>query len=166
MKSVGHEPVAIANFFIQKSKNGLTLMQILKLSYIAHGFKLGLDWGPMSNELAQAWRFGPVFPSVYHKFKRANPYSIKAPAQDDAGKSIGSQFDEHDVKILNLIDELYGDVEGWRLSRLTHQEGTPWYIAYHKHGGSITQGVEIDDSAVKRHFKDEVIQKYDVARVL
>ena len=166
MKPVGHEPVAIANFFLQKSKNGLTLMKILKLSYIAHGFKLGLDWGPMSNELAQAWKFGPVFPSVYHKFKRANPYSIKVPAQDDTGKIISSQFDERDLKVLNLIDEIYGDVEAWRLSRLTHLEGTPWYIAYHEKGGGMTQGVEIDDVEVQRHFKNEVIKKYNVAGVL
>ena len=162
MKPVGHDPVAIANFFIQKHTDGLTIMQVLKLSYIAHGFKLGLDWGPLSNELAQAWQYGPVFPSIYHKFKDANLYSIKVPATNDKGEVISSEFDERDLKVLNLIDELYGDVEGWRLSNLTHQKGTPWHKAFYENGGSITRGVELDDAEVQLHFKHEVIKKYNM----
>ena len=76
MQEEGHEPVAIANHFIELNPDGLTLMQLLKLSYIAHGFKLGLDLGPLSRELAQAWKYGPVFPSIYHKFKYNPPEKI------------------------------------------------------------------------------------------
>lgn len=165
-KFITHPPVAIANYFINKKATGLTVMQVLKLSYIAHGFKLGLDWGAMSNEAAQAWQYGPVFPSIYHTFKNVNLYSIKKPALDSANEVIDSNFDDHDVKVLNLIYELYGDVEAWRLSRLTHQPGTPWHTAYHKNGGSITQGVELDDAEVQQHFKTEVIKKYNVEGVL
>ena len=72
----GHDPVAIANYFIglyeldkKNSGEGLDLMQLLKLSYLAHGFKLGITGHPLSNENLEAWRYGPVFPSIYQAFK-------------------------------------------------------------------------------------------------
>ena len=40
--NITHDPVAIANEFILKKPSDLTLMKLLKLSYIAHGFKLGM----------------------------------------------------------------------------------------------------------------------------
>ena len=75
----GHNPIAIANHFIDLSPNGLTLMQLLKLSYISHGFTLALLDKPLADEYAEAWRFGPVFPSIYHEFKKkSGPIKNKA----------------------------------------------------------------------------------------
>ena len=51
----GHEPVAIANYFIDLSSKGLTLMQLLKLSYISHGFTLAFLDKPLADEYAEAW---------------------------------------------------------------------------------------------------------------
>ena len=161
-----HNPVAIANYFVEKSLSSPTVMKLIKLSYIAHGFKLGLGWGAMSNEPAQAWKFGPVFPSVYHMFKRQYPYDITQPAQNKEGAVVSSQFGPNDNKVLSLIYDLYGSVEAWQLSNLTHCEGTPWYKTYHKNGGSMTQGVEIDDAEVETHFRTHVIKKYNVEAVL
>ena len=70
-----HKSIAIANYLIDLSKDGLTLMQIMKLSYFSHGFKmgmLGLD-NPLANEFVQSWKLGPVFPNVYHQFKYGPP---------------------------------------------------------------------------------------------
>ena len=158
-----HEPVAIANFFIEKSGSGLTLMQILKLSYIAHGFKLGLDRGELSNEYVEAWQYGPVFPSIYHEFKYEPPGNIKSLGTEiDEATPVTSNFDEKENKIMQMVHNIYGGVDGWRLSRLTHQEGTPWHTFYHKKGGNKIRGLPIDNSVIKEHFKETIIDKYKV----
>ena len=163
MNTVGHEPVAIANFFLQKSKNGLTLMQILKLSYIAHGFKLGLELGELSNEYAEAWQYGPVFPSVYHEFKYSPPGPIKLLGTEiDEVTPVSSQFTDQDYEIMQAVHDIYGEVEGWRLSALTHREGTPWYKCYHEKGGKRIRGMMIDNDEIKIHFKQNIIDKYGV----
>ena len=158
-----HEPVAIANFFIAKSKSGLMLMQILKLSYIAHGFKLGLEMGELSNEYAEAWQHGPVFPSVYHEFKYEPPGKIKSLGTEiDEMTPVTSKFSEKENKIMQIVYDIYGEVDGWRLSRLTHEKDTPWYEAYHNKGGRRIRGVTIDNNVIKQHFKHKIIDKYGV----
>lgn len=158
-----HEPIAIANYFIKESKSGLTLMQILKLSYIAHGFKLGLDYGELSKEYAEAWKYGPVFPSIYHEFKYEPPGKIKSLGTEiDEITPVVSDFSEKEIKVLSLVHEIYGGVDGWQLSSLTHKKGTPWYKFYYEKGGDKIRGLNIDNADIKNHFKTEIIQKYNV----
>lgn len=159
-----HEPVAIANFFIERSGEGLTLMQMLKLSYIAHGFKLGLDRGELSNEYAEAWKYGPVFPSIYHDFKHKPPGKIRTLGTElDQVTPVASDFDDADKKIMSMVDDIYGEVDGWRLSVLTHQEGTPWHTVFHKQGGDRIRGMVIDNEMIRGHFKKTIIDKYGIS---
>ena len=65
-------PVAVANWLLKKSwdeNKPITQMKIQKLLYFAHGWHLALLDKPMMDEVVQAWKFGPVFESVYHTFK-------------------------------------------------------------------------------------------------
>ena len=158
-----HHPIAIANYFIKHSEQGLTLMQVMKLSYIAHGLKLGLGMGPMSEELAEAWKYGPVFPSVYHEFKYEPPGKITALGTDiDEMTPITSNFIDRENNILNLVHDAYGGIEGWKLSALTHKKNTPWYNAYHNGGGKDLRGVTIPNNEIENHFKNEIIKKYEI----
>lgn len=158
-----YNPIAIANWFIEKSDDGLTLMQLLKLSYISHGFKLGLGLGPMSEELVEAWKYGPVLPSVYHEFKYEPPGKIMSLGTDlDEITPMLAGFTDKDKRILDLVHEIYGKVEGWQLSELTHKEGTPWWTTYHNNGGKDLRGVTIPNDLIGSHFRDTIIEKYNV----
>jgi len=60
-------PLAVANYFIKKSQDdgiAVTPMQLVKLVYIAHGWHLGLHHSQLLTESIQAWKYGPVIPSV------------------------------------------------------------------------------------------------------
>ena len=117
----------------------------------------------MSEELAEAWKHGPVFPSIYHEFKFEPPGKITTFGTDiDEITPIESNFSSKEDKILELVYEIYGEVEGWQLSGLTHREGTPWYIAYHQEGGNKLRGVTITNSAIGEHFESHIIKKYDI----
>ena len=181
MSSITHNPIAIANYFIKKSGYNLDLMQVLKLSYIAHGFKLGLTEKPLSNELVQAWKFGPVFSSVYHKFKYEPPGEkiqelgmkkriVPVPIKSYFGnenmsmikrEELQSNFSDEDKKIMDTVCYIYGELTGIQLSVLTHKEKTPWYQTYYNEDcpGEKFHGVTIPNEEIKKHYSDVVLKK-------
>src|SRR5438552_18215648 len=71
-KTITYDPKAIANFFIETAAaegKKLTPLQLIKLVYFAHGWYLGLTGEPLIDEPPEAWRYGPVIPSLYHALK-------------------------------------------------------------------------------------------------
>ena len=157
--SQGHNPVAIANYFIElnnKTEHLLDLMKLLKLSYIAHGFSLGILEEELSNELAEAWKYGPVFPSIYYAFKDQNPYNIENPKL----KVKQNVFKKEEENIIKQTFASYGKLDGWKLSLLTHQEHTPWHTHYNKpNGGKDLFEVKIPNEDIKKYFKEEILNK-------
>ena len=163
-----HNSVAIANYFIglnrKHGKKGFTLMQLLKLSYIAHGFKLALSDEALANEAVQAWRYGPVFFRLYEEFKRES-HEIKNFAMDldEATNTLypaQSGFSTGEKKIMEIVHDIYGDIDGWRLSSLTHAKSTPWYKVREKDKAQGIYGSTLPNDDIKEYFQKEVINKY------
>lgn len=63
-------PVLVADYFITNAVGSLTPLQVIKMVYIAHGYSLALLDEPLVEEAVEAWRYGPVLPSVYHTVKK------------------------------------------------------------------------------------------------
>lgn len=103
----------------------LTLMQILKLVYISHGWMLGLLDQPLISEDVEAWRYGPVERSVYRRYRRYRGDPIA-----EQGASHDRQLDAQQRDLIDQVFEGYGGYSGIQLSRLTHQPNTPWSIAW------------------------------------
>jgi uncharacterized phage-associated protein len=64
---------AVANYFIDKAleeDRELTPMKLIKLIYLAHGWRLGWTQLPLIGEAIKAWKYGPVIESLYQSFKR------------------------------------------------------------------------------------------------
>lgn len=150
----------IANYFIEKSLESgeeLTPMKLNKLVYIAHGWYLGLADKPLIGEAAQAWKYGPVIPSVYHRFKSYGGAQITSlePASDMV--TIPEVRDEELKEFLQRIWDVYGRLSGLQLSSLTHQEGTPWSVTRHRYGDSRDNGgAMIPNDLIKQHYKGKV----------
>ena len=68
---MSYKSVTIANYFIENFRsNDLTPMKLIKLTYLAYCWYLALsNKDRLINEKAQAWDFGPVFPSLYRELK-------------------------------------------------------------------------------------------------
>ena len=76
---------AVANYFIDIARcegEQLSPMKIQKLVYFAHGWYLALYDEPLLDEKIEAWRYGPVVPSLYHEFKRYGSGTIERYAID------------------------------------------------------------------------------------
>ena len=130
---------AVANNLLHIAKaagESVDPMKVQKLVYFAHGWHLGYDRGALSAELAQAWRWGPVFPDLYHAVKIGGNRPIAKPVRAieyDRGKLRWSTpsvppEDSFAVRLIERVWEVYGHMSGLALSQLTHERGGPWQV--------------------------------------
>ena len=132
-----HDPRAIANKILAIRKEQiaepLTLMQLIKLVYIADGWSMALRGKALSRQAPQAWQYGPVYPTVYSAFKRFGSKPITEPAYVK-GTEIPyvESFTPDEEQLLEAVVKGYGKLSAFQLSRLTHQPDTPWSEAYER----------------------------------
>ncbi|MCH2180331.1 MAG: DUF4065 domain-containing protein [Mariniblastus sp.] len=133
----------------------LTMMQLIKLVYISHGWWLSLSDGQaLTSDEVQAWQYGPVYPAVYRSFRHNGSRVIRDRAVAPVtGLKIESDFSDDMVTLMDQVVDSYGQLHAFQLSDMTHQPGTPWETA------SATGGnyARIWDSSIKEHF-DELRQ--------
>lgn len=155
----GYSPFAVAKFFIEKAselKESVTPMKLIKLSYIAHGWHLAVLDTPLINENVQAWKYGPVFESLYHAFKRFGNNPIPPNAAMEFNYST-SDFEPKTRALLEKVWEKYSPLNALQLSALTHQQGTPWYDTWE--GTQFErQNVVISNDAIKVFYKGKTAQ--------
>ncbi|MDO5101475.1 MAG: DUF4065 domain-containing protein [Lautropia sp.] len=140
--------VADAILKIAKAQGkSLTPMQVVKLTYIAHGWSLGLRNKDLFKNQIQAWQYGPVIPDLYHTTKSygRNPIPLTAIGDPD---EVG--VTPEDRAFLESVFRKYGHLDGIDLSYLTHKAGTPWSQVYRP--GVF--GIEIPDELIESHYKD------------
>lgn len=100
-------------------------MHVIKLTYISHGWMLGLFGEELIDEWVEAWRYGPVVPSVYqsYKFFRGDPITIDP---IDTSKLL----EEREVKLISHVVRAYKQYSAIHLSAITHRKGAPWHQIY------------------------------------
>lgn len=162
---MNNNAISIANYFIDKSnsipnsKYQLTLLRLVKYVYIAYGFALALIDKKIIDERfdkVEAWKYGPVIPSVYHSFKhnQNNPIKEKSfvPIHEDMYGDLSfvapNIVDEEIKKILNIVWLRYENMSTAELIQLLHRKGTPWEYCY-KQG----ENVEIPDPMTKLYYQ-------------
>ena len=152
-------PLAVANYFIKKSLDSgelLTNMKLVKLVYIAHGWYLGLTNEPLISEGAEAWKHGPVVPTVYYNFRTYGGQPITQLASNTTPSGQVSYFPLSEPKLSEFLDriwDVYSHYSAVELSAMTHQESSPWYETWHKKGGSENFGVVIPNDSIEHHYK-------------
>lgn len=132
-------------------------MKLQKLIYYAHGWHLASTGKPLIDESVEAWKYGPVIPSVYHEFKSYGSGTIREKGTTiEAAECSSLRFvtptvhDSETKCLLDTIWEAYGGLSGVQLSNLTHKQGTPWSETFAKSGGQ--KGFDIPNSVIKEHF--------------
>lgn len=155
---MGYSAKAIANFFIEHyGKKGISPLKLQKLVYLAHGWHLGLrDEELVNDEFAEAWQYGPVFPSIYHEFKHLGSAHVKKKATelDENFEFSTPSVDEDDsrtIALLNRVWDVYGKHSGLQLSRITHAGGSPWDVAFKKDGAR--RNAHISDEEIRKYYK-------------
>lgn len=160
-----------ANFFLEKARQEnipLTLMKLLKLVYISHGWSLAiLNKGMLGNEKVEAWKHGPVIGSLYHEFKHFKNEPISTWSQStvedtDIGFEIKTLFlhnidienKEILLNILQTVWDSYKNYSPWGLSQKTHEKGTPWEQTYSKEKKDLIIANELIRNYYKKFLKE------------
>ena len=136
--------LSVANYFVQKSLDGdknLKPLKLMKLVYIAHGFMLAMLKKSVFDERfdhVEAWRLGPVIPSVYHSFKQYKNKPIEEKAvvfrwndDDDDVEFDYPMLHDNEAKIVcDYVWKRYNEYTDNDLVTLLHKKGTPWQVIY------------------------------------
>lgn len=133
-----HSSLAIANEFIKRAQGNpareVTQMKLQKLVYLAHGWSLAGVGKPIIADSIEAWDYGPVIPKLYHALKTYGKHPIRELLRwgqdtdfvfDDDGIAHEPLETEEQV-VIDQVWNTYGRYPAFKLSALTHQEGTPW----------------------------------------
>ena len=119
-----------------------TPMQIIKLVYICHGCTLGWTDEPLLEESVEAWRYGPVVPSVYHSFKAFGDQPITLTTAEQA------ELTSQQKKLIATFERPHRELDGLQLSAMTHARGTPWDRTIKSRG----EGAVIPNALIKNYY--------------
>lgn len=148
----GHDSRAVANEILKVAKEKalpITLMQLLKLLFFAHGWSLAMLNKPLSKHQAEAWQYGPVFPPVYKAFSGSGSTPItQMISNKDTGMVFMESFDDNEKETIRDVVEGYGATHAYALSKMTHEDGTPWARTVKELGLYST----IPDEWIKEYF--------------
>jgi uncharacterized phage-associated protein len=100
-------------------------LQIQKLLYLGQMLYLGENKVPMFEEDFEAWKLGPVLPSVY---QRAKIYGSR-PVEKLFTETTYSEESPERAMLRRVLGEL-PDKSPWKLVGITHWEGGAWAKNY------------------------------------
>ena len=126
---MAHDPRAVANWLIgQGISDGhpLTHIAVQKLMYFAHGWMLSIHDAPLIDQEYEAWKYGPVVPSVYHNLKhhRGQPIRAAIPTQPTG------DFTPEEEQVLKAVYQ-YRTLGVFKLVGISHARGGPWDDVWH-----------------------------------
>lgn len=137
----------VANYFIKCSLDkkidegvaeGITNLKLQKILYFAQSAYLALNNKELFPDEIEAWKYGPVISSVYHKYKINVNTVLKLPEgyKDDLNVEV--------KKFLDGIWELFSKYSTRELVNITHNH-KPWSDAYHKAPGTVIEKKVLED---------------------
>ena len=160
-----YSALAVANEFIDLAgkNHDVTPMKLMKLVYFAHAWNLGFIGDPLIDEEFQAWRYGPVSPSLYQ--------AVKGYGDDPVTELlyIDKDWDYEPLRVIPKVDsddsesreiigtvwQVYGSHSAARLSQITHELGTPWRQIYDSYNGLIPYWKTIPDNMIKQYYSEK-----------
>lgn len=155
-------PAHIANYFLwqaDQEKIPLTTMKLVKLVYFGYAWCYAAYGKKLFSEKIEAWRHGPVVPSIYHEFKRfgSDPISRFSVQFDSEINKILfpviSESDEMTIPVLDAVWKVYKNKSGLELSEITHEENSPWKYAYEQGENTV-----LDDQKIIIRAKEAILK--------
>jgi uncharacterized phage-associated protein len=159
MYSMSYSPLALANTFIAKYGNdvGIDHMKLQKLAFFTYGWWLAYNDTPILTEGPEAWKFGPVFSSLYNVLTTQNMVPIKTPQKPvPSGETpMIPDKEERAHQWIDWIWQRYGNLSALTLSDMTHEDGTPWQIEVAAKNYRVPYHHKIPDATIKKYFQAE-----------
>lgn len=136
---------AAAKRLCEGSGWSISNLEMQKLLYIAHMFHLGRAGEPLISDRFEAWDYGPVQPSLYHKAKIYGSSHVGKIFRSAADLEPGSELD----LINETVNELSHSASG-RLVAITHWSEGAWAKHYVPGG----RGIVIPNEDILQEYRD------------
>ena len=163
---MGYSAQSVANYFLglgDAEDKEITPLVVQKLVYLAHGWFLAIMDKPLvDDEFAEAWRYGPIFPSLYYEFsefgrgpidRRAFEYRFNERTEVWNSWVAASPSGDFVKKFLGHIWSVYKGFTPAELSSLTGQSDSPWCLASYR--GKV-KNAHIENDAIKKYYKSKL----------
>ncbi len=155
MKTPLFTPSHVANFILTQAEGEgvpVTQLKLLKLVYLLYGWVRAILDERLFDEDIQAWRLGPVVPSLYHEFKRfgSDPITERSLCMDDDGIiTVPSISGNHPVEmVMRKAWDVYKPFTAFALVNKTREPDSPWA----KHYDSSSTHQTIPDADIQEYF--------------
>jgi len=165
---------AVANFLLDYGESKgrrISTMSLQKILFFAHAWHLARTERPLVGQPFEAWTHGPVNRVVYDQFKQFKDKPIEGRAKllnAAAGKYETAQcsdMDDDTATLLRDIFDYYSTYHPFRLSDLTHEEGSPWDRVWSVATRRAVPGMVISDDSIRDWFRHDR-QPFRVGRIL
>ncbi len=152
-----YSPINIAKYFLLRGREEgipISLIKLQKLLYFAHGWHLAMFDKPLLSEKVQAWKYGPIIPSLYELYIRFGNEPINTEGLTLNGFRPGEKL----INFLDFVWEVYKNYSPTELSTLTHVGESPWEKAIADNEGLAGLNQPIDDELIKDYFRREYLE--------
>lgn len=129
------------------NKIDVTNMALQKLLYYVQMFYMAFNNTHVFNSKCNAWDYGPVFGSVYYKYKSFGKSII-----EDEKTNIN--FDSTLKETIDHVLKYFGCYSGWMLKNFTHIE-EPWLEAYN------SDNKVIEKTTIKE-YGDKIVKELNI----
>lgn len=122
---------AVANYILdiafKYDVEHITLMQLLKLVFLSHGWSLALNDASLVAQAPQAWQYGPVYPEIYRALNKYGSNPIRERIMDkETNFPYSANLSERQKKVIEAVLKSYGKKHAFELSNITHLPDSPW----------------------------------------
>ena len=108
----------------------LSTLQIVELTYLAHGWSFVNLEAPLVSDDVYAWKHGPVYPELYDMIRSfGNDPVTKIPASPRE-QGADTELAEREKSFVKAVYNRYRELSGYDLMKLTGEAGTPWHATW------------------------------------
>lgn len=145
-----HASCAIANELLKRTDLALApQMKLHFLVYLANGWNLAIHKEPLTEEFAEAWEAGPVFPVLWQKVCDYDALSKTHLLKTDTGAPFQAEFTQGEKVIIGRVLKKYAPLSVLELASIfSARQGTPWCNAFFGRG----RNARLDVDEVAQHF--------------
>jgi len=133
IREADYTATQVADYFIllasqkiidENVSEGITPLKLQKLLYFGQAASLAVSGKKLFKENIEAWKYGPVIPSVYQKYK----LKLNQPITNPTG-SYKHITDKDTRKLIQGVWELFEKYSAGQLVEISHRHA-PWKEAY------------------------------------
>lgn len=148
----------IANYIIVHL-NEVTPLALEKLLYFCNGINYSINNEQMIFEPCQAWQHGPVYPTVYSKYKKYGYKPIDNGICSNHGCVI-SLLQDSEIKVIDLVIKTFGLYSPKTLEIISHSQD-PWLEKREGLSENDAGHETIDEESIKLFYQENKLDSED-----